>query len=304
MNRLTLLFLLLPYFAGAETSVKVMSFNVRYGTANDGPNHWDKRKDILVDTIKHYDPEIVGTQECLDFQADYVIEKLSDYRWFGVGREIACDGEHVAVLYKYKKLAPIESGNFWLSETPDVVGSISWNSACKRMVTWARFMDLETKETFYFFNTHFDHKSEPARQGGAKVLRDHIAKLPEGAPVIVTGDFNSAAEDSEAYSILTRAGLTDTWKSASERVGPNCTWSAFAAPDESANRRIDWILTRGPIATSKCETVTFNKDGRYPSDHYPVFAALTIGAQAKTAKREMPAPERQFVRKGARFIRN
>ncbi len=304
MNRIALFLLLLPCLAGAETAVKVMSFNVRYGTADDGPNHWDKRKDILVDTIKKYDPEIVGTQECLDFQADYVVEKLDDYRWFGVGREIACDGEHVAVLYKYKKLAPIETGNFWLSETPDVVGSISWFSACKRMVTWARFMDLETKETFYFFNTHFDHKSEPARQGGAKVLRDRISKLPEGAPAIVTGDFNAVAEESEAYTILTGAGLTDAWKSATECVGPKCTWSAFAAPDESANRRIDWILTRGPITASKCETVTFNKDGRYPSDHYPVFASLRIGVESKTAKQELPAIERQYVRKGARFTRN
>lgn len=285
MIRVAFIVLLLPSLAFAETSVKVMSFNVRYGTADDGPNHWEKRKDILVDAINHYDPEIVGTQECLDFQADYVVEKLSDYRWFGVGREVACDGEHVAVLYKSQKLAPIESGNFWLSETPDIVGSISWNSACRRMVTWARFVDLDTKESFYFFNTHFDHKSEPARQGGAKVLRDRIAELPEGAPVIVTGDFNSAAENSEAYTILTGAGLTDTWKTASERVGPITTWSGFSAPDESRNRRIDWILTRGPVAASKCETVTFNQDGRYPSDHYPVFASLTIGTESKTTKR-------------------
>ncbi|MCC6152966.1 MAG: endonuclease/exonuclease/phosphatase family protein, partial [Candidatus Hydrogenedentes bacterium] len=191
---------LLCGLAAAETNIKVMSFNVRYGTADDGPNHWDKRKDILVDTIKAYDPDVVGTQECLDFQAEYVAERLNDYRWFGVGREIGCDGEYVAVLYKYKKLAPIETGNFWLSETPDIAGSISWNSACRRMVTWARFLNLETKEHFYFFNTHFDHKSEPARQGGAKVLRDRIAKLPEDAPVIVTGDFNAVAENSDAYS--------------------------------------------------------------------------------------------------------
>jgi len=172
------------------------------------------------------------------------------------------------------------------------------------MVTWARFMDLETKENFYFFNTHFDHKSEPARQGGAKVLRDRIAKLPENTPVIITGDFNAIAEGSEAYSILTGAGLSDAWTTAPERVGPKCTWSGFAAPKESEIRRIDWILTRGPIAASKCETVTFNKDGRYPSDHYPVFASLTIGVETKTAKQEVPAVERQFVRKGARFTRH
>ncbi len=273
----TLLALFVCVFAvHAATPLKVMSFNVRYGTANDGPNHWDKRKEVVVETIETCDPDIVGTQECLEFQAEYIADRLRDYRWFGVGREIGCGGEHMAVLYKHKILAPIESGNFWLSETPDVVGSVSWDSACRRMVTWAKFLDLETKQTFYYFNTHLDHQSEPARQGGAKVLRDRIATLPADTPIIVTGDFNSVAGQSEAYTILTGAGLTDAWVSATERTGPSVTWSAFKAPEEGRDERIDWILTRGPITASKCETVTFNRKGRYPSDHYPVFGVLQI----------------------------
>lgn len=262
--------------ASAGTPLGVMSFNVRYGTANDGPDHWEKRKDIVVDTIKAYAPDIVGTQECLEFQAEYIVEQLPKYRWFGVGRETSCGGEHMAVLYKHGVLAPIETGNFWLSESPDVVGSISWDSACRRMVTWAKFLHLETKRTFYYFNTHLDHKSEPARQGGAKVLRDRIAAIPADAPAIVTGDFNSVAGQSEAYTILTGAGLVDAWTAASERAGPSITWSAFKAPREGKDERIDWILTRGPVTTRRCETVTFNRKGRYPSDHFPVFATLTI----------------------------
>ena len=261
----------------AETPIAVMSFNVRYGTANDGPNHWDKRKDIVVDTIKTYAPDIIGTQECLDFQAEYIVGKLPDYQWFGMGREVNGGGEHMAVIYKTKSLAPIESGNFWLSETPDSVGSISWNSACTRMVTWARFYHLETKQVFYYFNTHLDHKSEPARQGGAKVIAARISQLPSDAPVILTGDFNSTAGNSEAYSILTGTGLSDAWVAAPERVGPSVTWSAFKAPEEGIDQRIDWILTRGPITVKKCETVTFNKKGRYPTDHFPVFASLSLG---------------------------
>lgn len=275
MSRFLIAGLLLSTLSWAATPLNVMSFNVRYGTANDGPNHWNNRKDILVDTIKTYAPDAVGTQECLDFQAQYIVEKLPEYRWFGVGREINCDGEHMAVLYKASSLAPIATGNFWLSETPDVVGSISWDSACRRMVTWAKFMHLESKKTFYFLNTHLDHKSEPARQGGAKVLREWIAELPADTPVVVTGDFNSVAGNSEAYAILTGAGLADAWISAPERVGPTVTWGAFKAPEEGSDRRIDWILTRG-VGVVKCETVLFNRKGRYPSDHYPVFAALTI----------------------------
>ncbi|NUM53287.1 MAG: endonuclease/exonuclease/phosphatase family protein [Candidatus Hydrogenedentes bacterium] len=276
MLRLLLSFLLLPILAGAATPLKIMSFNVRYGTANDGPNHWDKRKGIVTGAIKAYDPDVVGTQECLDFQAEYIVDELPEYRWFGVGREINCGGEHMAVLYKHKSLAPIESGNFWLSDTPGVVGSVSWDSACRRMVTWAKFQHLESKQSFYFLNTHLDHKSEPARQGGAKVLRDWIAALPADAPIILTGDFNSVAGNSEAYTILTAAGLNDAWTSAVERAGPAITWSGFKAPEEGQDRRIDWILARGPIDVTRCETVTFNQKGRYPSDHFPVFGLLSI----------------------------
>lgn len=268
---------ILALTAWPETPIKIMTFNVRYGTANDGPNHWDKRRDILVDAIKSCDPDILGTQECLEIQAEYIAQQLPGYRWFGVGREISCGGEHMAVFYKHDVLAPIESGNFWLSETPDVVGSISWDSACRRMVTWAKFLHLESKLSFYFFNTHLDHKSEPARQGGAKVLRERIGKVAGDTPLILTGDFNSVAGNSEAYTILTGAGLVDSWTAAIERAGPTTTWSGFNAPEKGADRRIDWILVRGPIAIQACETVTFNRDGRYPSDHFPVFARLLVG---------------------------
>jgi len=95
-------------------------------------------------------------------------------------------------------------------------------------------------------------------------------------PAIVTGDFNSAAEQSEAYTILTGVGLRDAWAVAAERTGPAVTWSGFKAPEPGPGRRIDWILLRGPIMARTCETVTFNRKGRYPSDHFPVAAGLTI----------------------------
>jgi len=271
---------MLAISADAEVNLRVMSFNVRYGTANDGPNHWDERKDLVVNTIQEFTPDVIGTQECLDFQADYIVNELPEYRWFGVGREPDCTSEYMAVLYKPKVVAPIETGTFWLSETPEVVGSIAWNSACRRTVTWAKFYYIETKEIFYFLNTHLDHKSEPARQAGAKVLLDYIQKLPRQIPLVLTGDFNAKAGASEAYTVLTEGGLGDAWKTAGEQLGPSVTWSAFKAPEPRADRRIDWILTRGDVDIHRCETVTFNKDGRYPSDHYPVFAAMTLGTRS------------------------
>lgn len=131
--------------SAAEDGLVVMSFNIRYGTARDGENSWPKRRDIVVQTIQRDSPDVVGLQECLAFQADYLVAEMPEYRWIGVGREPDGGGEYSAVLYKKKILQPIETGNFWLSETPDVPGTSSWNSANTRMATWAKFHRIDQK---------------------------------------------------------------------------------------------------------------------------------------------------------------
>ncbi len=261
-----------------EVDLRVMSFNIRFGTANDGDNSWENRKEIVIDMIREQDPVVIGTQECLDFQADFLVEQLPQYRWFGVGREADGSGERMAVLYRADLISPIESGNFWLSETPEAPGSSSWDSACNRMATWARFHHHASGQPFYFINTHLDHRSEPARQGGSKVVLDFIKGLPNDVPLVLTGDFNSIAVSSIPYSILIDGGLADVWDTAAKRVGPAVTWGAFKAPEVDFDRRIDWIMTRGGIVADRCETVTYNRDGRYPSDHFPVVAHLKIGS--------------------------
>lgn len=262
----------------AELDLTVMSFNIRFGTANDGDNSWENRKEIVIDMIREQDPAVIGTQECLDFQADYLVEQLPQCRWFGVGREADGSGERMAILYRADLVSPIESGNFWLSETPHVPGSSSWNSACNRMATWAKFHHHASGQPFYFVNTHLDHRSEPARQGGSKVVLDFIKALPDNVPLVLTGDFNSIAVSSTPYSVLVEGGLIDAWDHATEQVGPAVTWGAFNAPKVDSDRRIDWIMTRGGFVADRCETVTYNRDGRYPSDHFPVVAHLKVGS--------------------------
>lgn len=256
--------------------VNVMSFNIRYGTADDGENSWGDRRDIVVNTIREYSPDIVGMQECLDFQANYIVEQLPQYKWFGVGREADTSGERMAILYKYKWLSPIKVENFWLSETPEVPGSRSWNTACPRMVTAARFFHSRTRQFFVFCNTHFDHRSEAARRGAAKVLLGYVASLEDGMPVVVTGDFNSKAGDSAAWETLVQGDVRDAWLVAEETAGPPLTFGGYEPPTPGIDRRIDWILVRGPIAVEHCETVTYKESGHYPSDHYPVAARLKI----------------------------
>ena len=265
-----------PTTSSTEFQLKVMSFNVRYGSANDGENAWDKRKNIVTETIKMHGPDVIGTQECLDFQADYIVESLLEYRWLGIGREKDGHGEHMAVLYKSKLLSPIAISNFWLSDTPDVAGSKAWGATIPRMVTQVLFRHIESDRYFYFVNTHFDHRSEEARVNSAKLLSTRLSSLSEEYPAILTGDFNSAAERAEAWTVLTQSGMTDTWLTAENKLGPTGTFGGFESPDEDGFR-IDWILTRGAIRATICQSVTHNVDGRYPSDHLPVFAELFVG---------------------------
>jgi endonuclease/exonuclease/phosphatase family metal-dependent hydrolase len=261
----------------AQKTLKVMSFNIRYGTAPDKENAWPHRKDILVGCVKQCSPDLLGLQECLRFQAAYIAEQCPEYDWFGIGREADAEGEMVTIFYRRGRLIPLNGGNFWLSETPDIPGSKSWDSSLPRIVTWCRFYDNATQRTLFHFNTHFDHRGENARRESAKLLAQRIYSLAAEELVIVTGDFNAVAEESEAYQTLTAAGLSDAWINAAERVGPTTTWSAFKAPDLNAKTRIDWILYRGgALAPERCETVTYNQDSRYPSDHYPVFATFAL----------------------------
>lgn len=257
----------------AQTALTVMSFNVRYGTAGDGENHWNKRKDVLVDAVRTLAPDVMGTQECLEFQAKYIAEKLPEYAWIGVGREKNGKGEMTAVFYKKDTLAVEESGHYWLSETPDVPGSMSWNTACTRMVTWARFKHIATGGTFYYANTHFDHVSDLARVNAAKLM---TSRLPQGETVVVTGDFNADAEKSTCWQTFKECGFTDAWLTAAEKSGPSVTFGGYGPPGDQQDGRIDWILYKGNVTVQKMETSLFNKDGRYPSDHYPVVAKLVV----------------------------
>jgi endonuclease/exonuclease/phosphatase family metal-dependent hydrolase len=277
MAFVALLFTALGATAQAETKLCIMSFNVRYGTADDGPNSWEHRKEILAKTIEQISPDILGTQECLDFQAKFIVASLPQYAWFGVGRERDGSGENVAIFYKKDVLEPVETGKFWLSKTPDISGSKDWGSHSIRMVMWAKFKPkAEGGKPFYYYNTHLDNGSEEARQQGALLIRDQIQHLPEGSVALLTGDFNDSAETSVVWKILADGGMTDSWLAAKDRIGPDVTWSAFEPPAKVSKSRIDWILYRGAVTVESCETVLYNDKGRYPSDHFPVCAKLTL----------------------------
>jgi len=264
----------------AAFPISIMSFNVRFGTAMDGENAWPRRRYTLVETIRRYDPDIIGTQECLETQAEYVVQALPDYRWFGAGRTQGppLADEMTAILYKKQLFTPLETGNFWLSETPDAVGSKSWDSSLPRIVTWARFHHRPSGRQFYLFNTHFDHRGATAREMSATLVAQRIQTLPPPMPVILTGDFNAAAESSAPWKRLFEGGLQDSWQTAPDRKGPVGTFHGFQGAAAKSEDRIDWVLYRGPLQALSSETIDYHEGERYPSDHYPVFCRFTVTA--------------------------
>ena len=251
--------------------LRVMSFNVRYPNEKDGENYWDHRRDIAVSLLRAYNPDLVGTQELFHRQGEYLVAHLPEYSWFGVSRRGNREDEHMGVFYKQARLRLVESGNFWLSETPDVPGSSSWDMSLPRLVTWAIFELTDSGRRFRYFNTHFAHRRQDAeaRLGSAEVILD---RLPDDLPFLMTGDFNAPA-GGKVHALL-KTKLEDLWETAPKTEGPEGTFHGFTGtPGE---RRIDWILFSGPWRPHSAAAVTFNQDGRYPSDHFPIFAVLEL----------------------------
>lgn len=258
-----------------EAALDLMSYNLRYASAT-GPNNWPTRRPIMRDLLLSERPDVFGTQEGVYAQLKDLASDLPDYRWIGLGRDGGSRGEFMAVFYRADRLDPLGFDHFWLSDTPEVMGSTTWGNSNRRMVTWVRFEDRRTNKVFQFWNTHFDHQIELARQKSANLIRERMAKASEPEPLILLGDFNADAGDSRSYEILTReAGLADTWHAAKTRVNEDANSFNNFAPLRRESRRIDWILLRGRAVVDHAAVVTTQSGEQWPSDHCPVTARIT-----------------------------
>jgi len=261
--------LLTPLAAQAQDRLIVMSFNVRLPAPTDGANIWEKRRDLFVNTIAVAAPDVIGTQELFKLQGDYLVERLPGYSWFGIDRRGGHADEHMGVFYRRDRLKLIEHGDFWLSDTPDVLASISWGNLYPRMVTWGLF-ETRTGKRFYLLNTHFPYRAEDeaAREKCAELIRKRIAALPADTPVVLTGDFNTVPE-SRSHALLGET-LVDARTAIAKPEGPEATFHGFMGV---ADRRIDWIFTRG-FKVRSYRTIDAHRGVLYPSDHFPVVATL------------------------------
>ncbi len=260
-------------------TLSVMSFNIRYGTANDGDNRWELRRDLVVKTVEDCSPDLLGTQETLRFQADYLQQHLPEHAYFGRSRDQQPDqGEECGIFYLKQRFEMVQSGQFWLSESPDEVASKSWDSSLPRIATWLLLKDkANNNRELLLLNTHFDHRGEQARLESAKLIRKWLEENYQQHPIVITGDFNCGV-DSKPYEWLTRQDsgltLTDTFRFISpERTQTEGTFNGFRGSKDGA--RIDWVLCSEHFRIESASIVHSNDNERYPSDHFPITSELS-----------------------------
>lgn len=272
MRMLIKLFVLLLLTTNSPAqSVKVMSYNIRLDTKADGINQWGNRIDKVSQLIKLHNPDLLGVQEALHNQMMDLKNNLPQYNYVGVGRDDGKEkGEYSAIFYKKDKFEVLEQKTFWLSETPDVPGSKSWDAAITRVVSYAILKDKSTGESFAYFNTHFDHIGKEARKNSARLIKSHIASLRSNKiPLIVSGDFNSEPTD-EPYKTMIDGTVVKLFDSrpANDLTGTYCGFEVNAITCKT----IDYIFHSSHWKAEDYQVIQDHDGKYYPSDHLPVMA--------------------------------
>ena len=276
-------------FGADDLELRVMSFNIRYGSANDGDNHWKNRREMVFEVIRDHPSDVVGLQEALRFQMDEIREAHPVYGEIGVAREDGNrDGEYSSILYRTDRFGVGESGTFWFSDTPEVAGSNTWGNACVRICSWARLIETKTGKAFYIYNLHLDHVSQPSREKSAVLLAERIKNRRYKEPFVVTGDFNAgennpvitylkgqiAVEGPDGSKAKTSVPMIDTFRVIHPEVKDVRTGHAFRGTRKG--NKIDYVFVPPGTKVLKAEILYDNVDGRYPSDHYPVIASFEL----------------------------
>ncbi|WP_018157174.1 endonuclease/exonuclease/phosphatase family protein [Demetria terragena] len=267
-----------PALIGAQPAprIHVMSFNIRldtYAPAHD-PDSWPRRRPALTALITQEQPDLLGVQEATFLQLPTIRAALPHHEMVGYGRSGGSTDEHNAIFFDTRRFELIGWEQFWLSDTPDVVGSANWGNVVTRTVVWARLRDRTSHREFVYVNTHFDHESRKSRARSARVVADLRGQFGS-MPMVVTGDFNAATTDKAVYAPLTKP-YVDTWVSARRHVTPAYgTFAGYDTPRVGAER-IDWILTTPGTRVHSAAVNSTKPQGVWPSDHMPVQAVVEL----------------------------
>lgn len=268
-----------------KNALRVMTFNVRYNEPRDGINAWTNRKTKVSDVIRFHKADLIGVQEAQYNQLQDLEKFLPDFAWCGIGRDGENKGEFSAILYRKARFKLLETNTFWLSETPEKIGSKGWDADFPRIVTWAKFQDRNTKKTFYQFNTHFDHIGKQARAESSRLLLAQIPKIAAKSTFVVTGDFN-AKEDTNIYKILTGKEEVANFKlidaryvSKNGHFGGNSTFNEFKELIPAL--KIDYIFVGDGVKVLEHGILSDRWDGLWASDHLPVLAEIVFDEKSK-----------------------
>jgi len=265
----------------AQAAVRVMSFNIRYGTANDGAHRWEARRDAVIGTIRDHAPHVLGVQEALRFQLDELARALPGYRELGVGRDDGrTAGEYSAILVDTARFSLLTDGTFWYSDTPTVPGSMHWGNRITRIATWVRLVDRATGDTLRVYNTHWDHESQPSRERSAALLLDRVrGDAGPGDRVLVMGDFNSDDTNPAFQRLAAAAGsaestplLRDTFRARHPDAKVVGTFNAFRG--DSTAGKIDAILAGAGWSVLDAGIDRRRWGALWASDHFAVWAIV------------------------------
>jgi endonuclease/exonuclease/phosphatase family metal-dependent hydrolase len=254
-------------------SIRVMTYNIRFDTLQDGVHAWPNRMEKVTHLIQKYNPDVLGVQEALHHQVQDLVRNLPDYSYVGVGREDGKEqGEYSAILFRKSRFGLLANSTYWLSETPHIAGSKSWDAAITRIVTTARFFDKKTKADFTVLNTHFDHIGIEARLRSASYIAGMVAGIrvnKQNFPILVMGDFNSDSTEA-AYTQLT-GDLKDS-KPITNQSGTFCGIEV----GKMECKTIDYIFHTKEWVLKNYQVIKDNDGKYYPSDHLPVLAEFEL----------------------------
>ena len=260
---------------GFSQDISVMTYNIKWDNTNDTVNNWNDRKEAMVDLLKHYQPNIIGMQEVVNGQLNYLVTNLLNFSSIGVGREDGKEkGEYSPILYDTKLFKVLKNSTFWLSDTPDKI-SVGWDAALERICTYALFEDLKTKKQFWVFNTHFDHIGVKAREKSAELIVSKIKDVNvNNLPVVLMGDLNLTPD--ETPILYLKDALTDG-QSITEKTfyGPPGSFNGFDQ-DRVLTNRIDYIFVDSFNVLEYMHIDDRMENNKHISDHLPVLATISF----------------------------
>ncbi|SMO32026.1 Metal-dependent hydrolase, endonuclease/exonuclease/phosphatase family [Saccharicrinis carchari] len=264
----------------SSVQLNVMTFNVRYDNPGDSLNNWQNRKERVANSILFYDADILGTQEVLHNQMKDLKRLLPGYESVGVGREDGKEkGEYSALFYKKERFSVLDSGYFWLSETPEVAGSRGWDGACERIASWAKLKDKASGNTLIALNTHLDHVGVTARREGVKLILDRLAELSNDLPIILMGDFNAKPESDVINQITDKSNanhLIDSRAVSPIVYGPSWTFHNFGRIPYEKRPLIDYIFVSKDVEVLKHGILAETENKQFLSDHTPILVRIQL----------------------------